>query len=440
MFVRDAGNIMSSDPLELFERAIRPVEESSGPIPNLRVDKLLGFSDSENDRLLSALAKFYSAGHWASNPSSFNCAIEKAIQLLSAGLCSLKNQEFEDGHPLECCARIVNAPTLSPYIYKRDFNYVIVPVGFLSSMEKFISSTYAIATISASQKDPTGKTAVWDQDLFLGLLAVLADVDISTFTQGVLEASSESAMQEVVEGFSDPIVFSVFDREVQKKLMGMMPSASNWKGLGYRDLTEALTRHPEIKRTATKNARLSVCFTICHEFGHVFTLSVKAEGAQQLGSDETFTDMIGVLILYRLIEFKILTAIVDTEVTPRDLGHAVAAFHSWNLSKELAGLLKPKEGIKTEDAFSRIHEVAKRWLEAMKLIQKVWIDDVPALARVGESVSTGSTIVNHWGVMTSGMLRVALISKGHNIDMEEVCALLPLLSNRDSKLYAYLAG
>jgi hypothetical protein len=396
------------------------------------------FSDSEGNGLFSALKNFYPEGHWASNQSSFDLITEKAIQLLSAGLCSLKNKEFHDGHPLECCARIVKAPTLSPYIRRNNFNYVIVPVGFLSSIEKFISSTYAIATIAASQKDPTGKTAVWDQDLFLGSIAVFADADIWTFSRGVMEASSESAMQQVVEGFSDLIIFSVFDREVQKRLMEMMPSASNWERLGYKQLADALVRYPKIRSGATKIARLSVCFAICHEFGHVFALSLEAEGARELGTEETFADMMGTQILYRLIETKILPVIIDSEITPRDVGHALAAFHCWSLSKELAGLLKQERDIKTEEAFIRIHEVAKRWEKAMMLIQKVWNDDVPVLACRGEKVSIGSMIVTHWGIMTSGMLRIALANKGHNFDMEMACKLLPLLSNRDSKLYTFL--
>jgi hypothetical protein len=220
----------------------------------------------------------------------------------------------------------------------------------------------------------------------------------------------------------------------------MMPSASNWEKLGFKQLADALIRHPKIRMAATKIARLSICFAICHEFGHVFSLSVAAEGAQDLGTDEKFTDMIGTLILYRLIEARVLPVIVGSEITPRDMGHALAAFHSWSLSKELSGLLRQKGDINTGKALNRIHEVAERWKKAMTLIQKVWTDDVPVLASVGKKVSIGYNIVNHWGVMTSGMLRIALVIKGHNYDMEEACKVLSLLSNRDSKLYTLLAG
>ncbi|HEY4847850.1 MAG TPA: hypothetical protein VIH87_08675 [Methylocella sp.] len=431
---------MSNNPLDFFERSIRPIEESSGPIPDLQIDKLLGFSDSEGDRLYSALTDRYPAGHWALDQLRFRYSTEKAMQLLSAGLCMLGNKRFEDGHPLECCARIVNAPTLSPYIRKRKFNYVIVSAGFISAIEKFVSSTCAIATIAASQKDPNKDTVLWDQDFFLGSISILADTDIFTFTRGVMEASSEGWMQQVVEDSSDMLTFLAFDRKMHSKLMGMMPEASNWKRLGYRNLDEALTRYPEIRKNAEKIARLSVCFAVCHEFGHAFTLSIGAEGAQELGSDENFTDMTGSLILYRLIEAGVLPIIVGSEVTVRDLGHALAAFHSWNLSKELCGLLRKQEDIEIDAALARLQEVAMRWDNAMILIKKVWIEDVPALAHLRDKVSIGLMIVNHWGVMTAGMLRVALLVRDNTTDIETACKLLPLLSNRESKLYSLMTG
>jgi len=167
---------------------------------------------------------------------------------------------------------------------------------------------------------------------------------------------------------------------------------------------------------------------------------VEAERAQKLGTEEKFPDMMGILIFYRLTEAKVLPAIVGSEITPRDMGHALAAFHSWNLSKELAGLLRQKGDIDTGKALNRIHEVADRWKKAMALIQRVWTEDVPVLASLGEKVSIGYNIVNHWGVMTSGMLRIALAMKGHHCDMEKACNVLSLLSNRDSKLYTLLAG
>jgi hypothetical protein len=429
---------MLGDPLEFFERVARSRYESPGPIRDLQIDKLLGFSDSENARLLTALADFYPAGHWTSDRTNFSHSIEKAIQLLSAGLCSLKNRGFVNHDPLECCARIVQSPKLSPFVVKDTFNYVIVPVGFLSSIEKFISSTYAIATVAASGADPTGNSVVWDEDMLLGSIAILADTNIFTFTRGVMEASSEGAMQQVVDEFSDSIVFSVFDREIQKGMMEMMPSASSWERLGYHDLSDALVRYPKIRKCARTIARLSVCFTICHEFGHVFSLAIKSDGAEELAADETLADMMGIQVLYRLSEAKILPAIVDAAVTSRDLGHALAAFHSWNLSIQLAGLLRPMEHVDIEDMSARVNAVAKRWESAMTLIDKVWTDEVPVLAHLKEKVSTGKMITNHWGVMTAGMLRIALLYKGHNIDMESACKILPLLSNRDSKLYTLL--
>jgi hypothetical protein len=193
-------------------------------------------------------------------------------------------------------------------------------------------------------------------------------------------------------------------------------------------------------RYATKIARLSLCFTICHEFGHVFTLSIDAEGTQELAANETFTDMTGSLILQKLIEAKIIAVIVGSKVTHRDLGHALAGFHSWNLSKELGALLKEPKNINIENALTRIHEVATRWEQAMKMIRKVWIDDVPSLVNIEEKVTTGWMITNHWGVMTAGMLRVALLKNGHNTDIETACKALPLLANRDSKIYDYLGG
>src|ERR1700730_14385713 len=64
MCVQTVGSNMSNNPLDFFERSIRPIEESSGPIPDLQIDKLLGFSDSEGDRLYSALTDRYPAGPW----------------------------------------------------------------------------------------------------------------------------------------------------------------------------------------------------------------------------------------------------------------------------------------------------------------------------------------------------------------------------------------
>lgn len=431
---------MSSDPLDFFERSIRSIEESSGPVPNLRIDRLLGFSDSDGNRLFLALTDRYPTGHWALDQSKFGSAIEKAIQLLSAGLCGLGNKRFKDGHPLECCARIVNAPTLSPYIRRNKFNYVVVPSGFVSAIAKFVSATYAIAAIAAFIRDPDKQTTVWDENLLLGSIAYFADTNVLTFTRGVIEASSESANQLLLEDFDDSLLFSAFDREMEKKMMEMMPSASSWKRLGYRNLDEALAQHPEVGRYATKIARLSVCYAVCHEFGHVFTLSVDENEAQELGANEIFADMTGIWILYRLIDAGILPLIVGSEVTTPDLGHTLAAFHSWNLSKELSGLLREEENLETGGVFARLHEVANRWEEAMTLLRKVWTDDVPALTRVGSSVSVGFMIMNYWGVMTAGMLRAALLKKKHAVDIEMACKLLPLLSNRESKLYTYLAG
>jgi hypothetical protein len=430
----------SANPLDFFERSIRSKEEHDGPIPDLEIDALLGFGDPESARLFEALSGYYPAGHWALDRSSFRHAIEKAMQLLSAGLCSLDARKRDAAHPLECCARIVNAPTLSPYIRQSEFNYVIVPTGFVSSLEKFISSTYAMAAAYASREDPERKMPIWDEDLFLGAVAALADKDIFTFTRGVFEASAESAMQQVLEDHSDPLAFMAFDREGHRELLKGMPSASGWGTFGFRDLDEALANHRPTKAHARKIARLAVCFTICHEFGHVFTLSINEEGARELSADEAFTDMIGALILYRLIEAGVLPVIVGTEVSPRDLGDALAAFHAWNLSKQLAELLKPPELVDTDDALRRIHEVAGRWKKAMALIGKVWTDGVPALARIDGAATTGFLIVNHWAVMPAGMLRVALLNKGHSMDIEKAGRVLPLLANRDSKIYAYLAG
>jgi len=440
MCAQGTGNNEPNNPLDFFERSIRSIEESSGPIPDLQIDRLLRFGDVETERLFDALRKIYPDGHWAVNHSNFQHTIEKAMQLLSAGLCDLGANDQERVHPLECCTRIVNSPTLSPYVLKNEYNYVIIPTGFISSLEKFISSTYAMAAIATSQLDPDKNTILWEQDLFLSSIANFADTNIFTYTRGIIEASLESSMQKVVEDFFDSLVFSSFDRDMHKELMKSMPSASSWDKLGYKDLGEALNRHQEIMRVATKIARLTVCFTICHEFGHVFSFSIDAEGADELAVNETFADMTGILILQRLVETKIIAVIVGSEVTYKDLGHALAGFHSWNLSKELGTLLNDPKNINIKDVLTHIHEVASRWEQAMKMIREVWVDDVSSLSNVGEKISTGWMITNHWGVMTAGMLRVALLKNGHKIDIETACKVLPSLANRDSKIYKYLGG
>jgi len=362
------------------------------------------------------------------------------MQLLSAGLCMLRNSRFEGGHPLECCTRLVNAPTLSPYIRKDGFNYVIVPVGFISAIERYVSSTYAIATVAASWKDPDRATILWDQDFFLGSIALLADADVHVFTRGVIEASLEASMQQVVEDFPDLLTFSAFNRKLHDRMMEMMPAASDWRSFGYVNLEEALARHRDIRRAARKIARLAVCFAICHEFGHVFTSTVDAEGAQDLSTIETFTDMMGSLVFHRLIEAGILPVIVGSEVTDRDFGHAMAAFHSWNLSKALGSLLHNPVGPGTNAMLERLLEVAMRWDGAMSLIQKVWTDQVPALAHLEDPVSVGHMIMNHWGMMTGGMLRAVLLGKGMPVDIDTACELLSRLTDRESRLYTLMTG
>jgi hypothetical protein len=201
MFVQTAGSSMSSDPFEIFEQTIRAIEESTGPIPSLDVDRLLGFQEADTDRIFEALQENYPKGHWAVNKSRFRSSIEEAMQLLSAGLCKLRNHQSVGFESFDCCARIVNSPTLSPYVRKSPYSYIIIPTGFISSLEKFISSTYALAAISASQLDPEKKTLIWDQDIFLGSIVRLASDDGFIFTNGVMEASLESSLQQVLEGF-----------------------------------------------------------------------------------------------------------------------------------------------------------------------------------------------------------------------------------------------
>lgn len=431
---------MSGDPLDFFERSIRRIEESSAPIPDLRIDSLYRFHEADYGRLCTALNERYPSGHWARDRSNFKYAIEQAIQLLSAGLCNLAEQQFDGGHPLECCVRIVNAPTLSPYIRKDLHNYVIVPTGFLSSLECFVSSTFALAALAAAQIDPDQRTAVWDRDLVLGAIANLAERDLPAFTRGVMEAALESNVQQVLENFSDPVAFIAFDRDVHAQLKKMLPSKTHWQRLGFQNLRAALEHYPAIQSEAVKIARLALCFAVCHEFGHVFTLSVQADGADELAADESFTDMLGTLVLHQLIESRVLSAIIGCAVTPSDLGYALGAFHAWNLGKALGGLLTAEDDEGVQGCLAQLHEVAGRWKKAMTLIREVWIDPVPALAHLEEKPSRGFMITNHWGLTAAGLLRFALLMKGHNMGVDLACRVLPQLADRNSKLYAYIAG
>lgn len=440
MFAQTAGSSMLSDPFEVFEQTIRPIEESAGPLPNLDVDKLLGFQVADTDRIFEALQENYPEGHWAVDRSRFSGAIEEAMQLLSAGLCKLRNYQSIGFESLDCCARIVNSPTLSPYVRKSPYSYIIIPTGFISSLEKFISSTYALAAISSFQLDPNKKTLIWDQDIFLGSIARLASDDVFVFTNGVMEASLESSLQQVLDDFFDPLTFTAFNRDFHQEIAKEMGLSTPWEKFGINHLNEALDQHQEIKRRATALARLSVCLTISHEFGHAFAFAMDGEGAQELAADEALADSLGVLILHRLIEANVIPIITGCEVTHRDMGNALAGFHAWNLSKGLGSLLKKSKTEYVRKDLDNIHQVAVRWEQAVRLIRRVWIDSVPALHHSSDDVTTGLMITNHWGLMIAGMLRIVLLKNGHNADMETACKILPLLVNRESKLYSHLHG
>lgn len=388
---------MSSEVLDFFERSIRPVEESSGPTPEIQIDRLLRFTNADGDRVFAALRERLPLEHWASDGRNFQSITEGAIQLLSVGLCRLRDGPRDDGHPLECCARVVHAPTLSPYVRKAKFNYVVMPVGFISAIQKFVFSTYSMATIAACQKDPKRETILWDHDFFLGAITLLAETDVFTFTRGVMEASLESSMQKVVENFSDILTFSAFNRDLQDAMLEMMPAKSSWGQFGFDTLDSVLDKNSDVRLHATKIARLAVCFTVCHEFSHVFTLSIDAEGAKELATDEVFADLSGALIFYRLTESGILPLIVGSSVTERDLGNALAAFHCWNLSKELGRLAWKDPANMSASAIDRLHEVAVRWTKAMGVIQQIWTDDVPAMKNSADNISVGRMMVNHWG-------------------------------------------
>jgi len=77
-----AGNTSSNSPLDFFEKSIRLIEESRGPLPDLKIDELLEFSEAEMGRIFDALQKSYPENHWAVARTSFRHVIEAAMQLV----------------------------------------------------------------------------------------------------------------------------------------------------------------------------------------------------------------------------------------------------------------------------------------------------------------------------------------------------------------------
>lgn len=423
-------------PVDYFEKVIRAQEESALPTLGVDVDRLLFLSAADKCVFTNALTDYYGQSHWSSVVSNFKSATEAAFQMVAAGLCRLKDRDEYRPNDLECCVRVVHSPSLAAYVIREPHNYIVVPIGFVASVQSYISTIYALASIGAVDKDPSCKSNLWKSDTILGSLIAIWEKDERAFLEGVFEYSSQLSIAPIVDSFEDNLAFTGFDLDIHKKSQAMM-NLQRLRELGFTNTEETLENFQEVGQLASSISKLLLTYAICHELGHLFMSTVPDSDAGILASDETLADQFGTQILWRLYETRFLERIYPKETNFFNVVSAIMAFHSWNLSKGLAEILAKVTSGTEQDlqhSLDNVHKIAKRWDECCMTQQKALTTNAD-----GPPSEAAVMLTNSWSIPCAGMLLMNARFRGRNVDLYEAGKLLPLLTNRQSKLYQCLS-
>ncbi|NCR42129.1 MAG: hypothetical protein GPJ21_21280 [Microcystis aeruginosa W13-11] len=441
--------------INYFESFLRKREESVQPTFPIDVDNLLSFKTEDKKIFIDHLSQYYGNTHWSSNTCYFNSTSEAALQVFATGVCRLKHHDRHQKDDLDCCIRLVHSPSLSPYVLTKPYSYIIVPSGFISSLQMYVSTIYALSIIGAESEDSTQTTLLWRDDMILGALLFLWEKDQYAFLHGILMYSSELCVAHLLDSFSDLMASIAFHRQMHSEMQNMLPSIDNLRKQGFTSIQEVLGKSKKVQATSNHISRILLFYSLSHEFGHLFLSLVDKEVAnldeydnyvnEYLRSEEG-ADLFGMQIVWRLYETGNLSPISYEGCTSYHVVAAMLAFHSWNLSKVLSEILSRVMNVSSNEninsLFDRLNQTSLRWQKACRAIKEIMPEKQHFTelydSRGDTFFSSGQFLVNQWSIPCAGLLMMILRTKGFICDIYDACDLLDSLMDKESEVYAYL--
>jgi len=402
----------------------------------------LGYNTKAASAFLEALREYYPADHWAVNPVNYPTNDDLALQAMLAAACRLRPEGLGcTDHVLDSCLRVARSPALSPYAILSK-KVIIVPRGFLKSINTFLSTILELSISGAKLLDPEKATALWDFENIVSAQVHLWLEEPFAYRYGIFVALQPTMMAQVISDFDDTLRAAVFAEHMNRELQQMMPASHRFADLGVGELGSIITSNSAVEQKGLDLRRLVACVAIAHELGHLLVggTAKSLEGgphAAESFQDESLADAVGMLIMRSVKEAGFLDLFVQNRpVTYVDLFGAIAAFYAWNLSICIARLLTAgfeKSSRKHEAAMTTLTQVAGRWQKVVEILIKASQDEEHETLQ-----NTVQGICSVWNASCAEILSMLVNSKGVTLNHDQAFAALYRLGDPKSKINALL--
>jgi len=323
---------------------------------------------------------------------------------------------------------------------------IVVPRGFLASVESFVSTVFELSYVGACLFDREALSARGDLDQLVMVQSKLMADQPNEYAFGVFTALSPTFLAFTIAESPDLLRAAMFSEDIYRSLNAFLPSSHRFESLGFGSLGNILQREPTIQRDALNIRRLIACVALCHEMGHLLVdeacrQAESVPGHEALGHDrnEKLADGFGTLIFYRLKEAGLLSLVLDGEaVSHGAFVNALAAFNAWSLATCLVRVSvaqsQKNERAKSE-AMAALAHVAGRWKRNAEML----IEAEGESANGDGNFGLAETLFACWSFPCGELLRQLFLSIGLRVDEELAFRALYELDDPKSEICRTIA-
>ena len=432
--------------LRWFEQEYRHLLEAEFAFADLDPDAgSLGYGPDAKRALLKALQTHHPAGHWAGDAANYPSIDDLALQFIfSAARRLAPDRQSGGADTFDACLRVIRSPNISPYVLT-DRAIVVVPRGFLASVDSFVTTVLELSIIGAKLLDPAMTSAAWRPERIVLAQSKLAVDKPFDYAFGIFVALQPTFAALLTADAPEFLRAALFRKAMYSDLNKMMPASHRFAEMGLGTLGKILSQVPPVQDLAVDLRRLVACVAICHEMGHLLVdqaarAAENQTGKQSLGQDhnESLADAFGTLLFYRMKEAGLLTLLLEGRAVTHGLFvNAIAAFNAWSLAVCIARVDATKSNRNergTAEAMTALVHVAGRWKKSGEILAQA-----EGREEGNETPGFAETVWAGWSFPCAELLRQLVLKGGRRIDCDDACQFLYHLDDPQSKICKLLA-
>jgi hypothetical protein len=405
----------------------------------------LGYGPDAKRSFLAALQAHHPAGHWAGDAANYPSVDDLALQFIFAAARRLApDGQGGGGGRFDACLRVIRSPAISPYVLT-DRGIVVIPRGFLASVDSFVTTILELSLVGVRLCDPTTAVGPWGPErIVLGQSQLAVDKPFE-YAFGIIVALQPTLAALVVTSAPPALRAALYRKAMYDELNAMMPVSQRFAALGFGKLGEILPKTPAVHAFGIDLRRLVACVAICHEMGHLMVDEAARATEQQTGEEavgpdnnESLADAMGMLLFYRMKEAGLLALLLEGRpVTHGLFVNALAAFNAWSLAIQIGGLdaaLSNRNESSKAHALGAITHVAARWKKCGEILTEAEGDE-----ETDGQLGFAKTVWAGWSFPCAELLRQVFLKGRRRLDCDDAFRALYVLDDPDSEIFRALA-